>query len=99
MQNHDDMCLMNHLTEDSILDNLVLRYHKDQIYTCIGPTLISVNPYKNIPTLYSPEIVQQVKDSVLSGNSLKMPHIYAIAGRAFQGMINQIEKQAIIISG
>ena len=36
---------------------------------------------------------------MLQGNSVKFPHIYAVAGRAFQGMVNQIEKQAIIISG
>jgi myosin heavy subunit len=41
----------------------------------------------------------QLRDTILSGKVPKQPHIYVLAGRAFQGMVNQIDKQAIIISG
>ena len=54
---HDDMCLMNNLNEENILDNLTRRYQEDQIYTSIGPTLISLNPYKEIQHLFSPEVI------------------------------------------
>lgn len=93
------MCLMSSLTEQSILANLVNRYHKDKIYTSIGPTLISLNPYKEIPELYQQAIVEKIKETVITGHTVKEPHIFSIAGRTFQGMINQVQKQAIIISG
>lgn len=36
---------------------------------------------------------------VLAGNLKGSPHIYMIAGRAYQGILNKEGKQAIIISG
>ena len=90
---------MEILSESSILANLVNRYQKDKIYTSIGPTLISLNPYKEISKLYNQEMIEKIKESVIIGLAVKEPHIFSIAGRAFQGMINQIEKQAVIISG
>ena len=87
------------MKEENILGNLLERYEQDLIYTSIGPTLISLNPYKEIPHLFNPEIIKEIRETILKGDSVKLPHIYAVAGRAFQGMVNQIEKQAIIISG
>ncbi len=40
---------MNCLNEAEILDNIIKRYEKKNIFTYIGPTLLVVNPYsKNI---------------------------------------------------
>lgn len=50
------MCSMNILNEPEILSNLKYRYTLNKIYTKIGPTLIAVNPYKSIETLYNKEV-------------------------------------------
>lgn len=46
---YDDMCEMDILNEPEILNNLVQRYKRSQIFTLIGPTLIIINPYRLIP--------------------------------------------------
>lgn len=48
----EDMVTMNILNEPEILNNIWTRFEKDKIYTYIGPTLIAMNPYKNIEYLY-----------------------------------------------
>jgi myosin-5 len=47
---------MNILNEPEILANLKHRYAINKIYTKIGPTLIALNPYKAIDTLYNKEV-------------------------------------------
>ena len=50
--------------EGALLHNIRVRYFKDQIYTGIGmPILISVNPYGNIPGIYSEATERKCKDS------------------------------------
>lgn len=95
----DDMCSMGTLTKEAIIGNLIQRYKKDKIYTNIGPTLISLNPYKELPGLYGQQVIKDFGEKMLSGTIVKEPHIYAVAGRVFQGMLNKVQKQAIIISG
>uniref|UniRef100_A0A3B3Z3T7 Myosin motor domain-containing protein n=1 Tax=Poecilia mexicana TaxID=48701 RepID=A0A3B3Z3T7_9TELE len=45
----DDMVLLSKISEDAITDNLKKRYMDDYIFTYIGPVLISVNPFKQLP--------------------------------------------------
>ena len=40
------MVKMNNLNEAEIINNITLRYKKDNIFTYIGPTLLIINPYK-----------------------------------------------------
>jgi myosin heavy subunit len=42
------MVSMSVLNEPEILENLNARYNATKIFTHIGPTLIVVNPYKNV---------------------------------------------------
>ncbi len=42
-----------------------------------------------IPELFSPEAVQQVLTLIKSGNLKQLPHIFMIAGKAFQNMKNR----------
>ena len=55
-EDYDDMCNMNILNEPEILTNLKGRYRLNKIYTKIGPTLIAINPYKVIDSLYGDEV-------------------------------------------
>uniref|UniRef100_A0A3Q4HVB6 Myosin motor domain-containing protein n=1 Tax=Neolamprologus brichardi TaxID=32507 RepID=A0A3Q4HVB6_NEOBR len=52
----DDMVLLSKITEDAIVDNLKKRYMDDYIFTYIGPVLISVNPFKQMPYFTDREI-------------------------------------------
>lgn len=45
MEGFEDLTAMRDLTEQSILNNIKNRYVKDNIYTSVGPVLLSVNPY------------------------------------------------------
>lgn len=84
---HADMCEMNILNEPEILRNLTERYKKDDIFTYIGPTLIVVNPYKIIERHFNDRVLKEIKDAVLAGNLKGAPHIYLVAGRAYQGLV------------
>ena len=46
---------MNDFSEHSLMHSLRLRYNDDDFYTYVGQILISINPYKWNPDLYSPE--------------------------------------------
>uniref|UniRef100_A0A3P9QJM2 Osteoclast-stimulating factor 1 n=1 Tax=Poecilia reticulata TaxID=8081 RepID=A0A3P9QJM2_POERE len=52
----DDMVLLSKISEDGIVDNLKKRYMDDYIFTYIGPVLISVNPFKQMPYFGEREI-------------------------------------------
>ena len=43
-----DMIDIDELNHATILFNLYRRYIEDEIYTYVGPTLLAVNPFKNM---------------------------------------------------
>ena len=47
-----DMIDIDELNHATILWNLYKRYQKDEIYTYVGPTLLAVNPFKNMNHKY-----------------------------------------------
>lgn len=53
----DDLVNLAHLHEPALLHVLQERFLDDQIYTFTGSILLAVNPFKNIPHLYSPELM------------------------------------------
>jgi myosin heavy subunit len=55
-----DMVRIGDLNEAAILHNLRLRYTEDAIYTYIGPTLISTNPFKQLP-IYKRDSLSNVR--------------------------------------
>ena len=55
----DDLVLMDTVSEESIVENLHKRFKKSEIYTYIGPVLLSVNPFQTIRNLYGPTKIQQ----------------------------------------
>ena len=48
-----DIIRLNEFSPESMLYTLRVRYTRDEIYTMVGPILISINPYKQIADLYS----------------------------------------------
>ncbi|XP_061430658.1 LOW QUALITY PROTEIN: unconventional myosin-VI-like [Lethenteron reissneri] len=95
-KNVEDNCALMYLNEATLLNNIRVRYSKDKIYTYVANILIAVNPYYDLPALYSSQTVKQY-----NGKSLGMlpPHVYAIADKAFRDMKVHHESQSIIVSG
>ncbi|KAF8563395.1 hypothetical protein P879_06089 [Paragonimus westermani] len=92
----DLLCLHN--SEDSVvISSLLQRYESDQIYTWLGNNiLISLNPNRDIPELYS-----EIKhDSIRRNPNLRCsPHIYGLAEQCLRYMRETGSHQSIIISG
>ncbi|XP_053573509.1 unconventional myosin-Ie [Bombina bombina] len=91
----DDMVLLSKISEDCIVENLKKRYMDDFIFTYIGPVLISVNPFKQMPYFGDKEI-EMYQGAAQYENP---PHIYALADNMYRNMIIDRENQCVIISG
>uniref|UniRef100_A0A668UWZ5 Osteoclast-stimulating factor 1 n=1 Tax=Oreochromis aureus TaxID=47969 RepID=A0A668UWZ5_OREAU len=91
----DDMVLLSKITEDAIVDNLKKRYMDDYIFTYIGPVLISVNPFKQMPYFTDREI-ELYQGAAQYENP---PHIYALTDNMYRNMMIDGENQCVIISG
>nr|XP_055073465.1 myosin heavy chain, fast skeletal muscle-like [Misgurnus anguillicaudatus] len=91
----EDMAMMTHLNEATVLYNLKERYAAWMIYTYSGLFCATVNPYKWLP----------VYDSiVVAGYRGKKrveapPHIFSISDNAYQNMLTDRDNQSILITG
>lgn len=91
-----DMIHMSHMTVESILHNLTLRYNEDKIYTSIGPSiLVAVNPYKTLP-IYTNEILHSYTDHT---HGQMPPHMYALADLIYRNMTATGGNQSVVVSG
>ncbi|XP_077145978.1 unconventional myosin-VI isoform X6 [Ranitomeya variabilis] len=92
----EDNCSLMYLNEATLLHNIKVRYSKDKIYTYVANILIAVNPYFDVPKLYTSEYIKMYQ-----GRSLGTlpPHVYAIADKAFRDMKVLKMSQSIIVSG
>ncbi|CAK1546257.1 unnamed protein product [Leptosia nina] len=92
----DDNCELMFLNEATLLNNMLIRYKKRKIYTYVANILLAVNPYEDIPDMYSPSTIKKYH-----GRSLGElpPHVFAIADKAFRDMKALKQSQSIIVSG
>ncbi|XP_045535072.1 myosin heavy chain 95F isoform X1 [Papilio machaon] len=92
----DDNCELMFLNEATLLNNIICRYKKKKIYTYVANILLAVNPYEDIPDLYSSATIKKYQ-----GRSLGElpPHVFAIADKAFRDMKSFKQSQSIIVSG
>ncbi|NWX90932.1 MYO1F protein, partial [Nothoprocta pentlandii] len=91
----DDMVLLSKITEEAIVENLKKRFMDDYIFTYIGPVLISVNPFKQMPYFTDREI-ELYQGAAQYENP---PHIYALTDNMYRNMLIDGENQCVIISG
>ncbi|EDQ91894.1 uncharacterized protein MONBRDRAFT_31331 [Monosiga brevicollis MX1] len=89
------MVLISKISDDAIAENLRKRLMDDLIYSWIGPVLISVNPFKQMPYFTDKE-VDMYQGAALYENP---PHIYALTDDCFRNMLIDSENQCVIISG
>ncbi|MBN3322006.1 MYH8 protein, partial [Atractosteus spatula] len=91
----EDMAMMTHLNEASVLYNLKERYAAWMIYTYSGLFCATVNPYKWLP-VYNPEVVAAYRGKK---RMEAPPHIFSVSDNAYQNMLTDRENQSILITG
>ncbi|XP_047224979.1 myosin-7B-like [Girardinichthys multiradiatus] len=91
----EDMAMLTHLNEASVLFNLRRRYSMWMIYTYSGLFCVAVNPYKWLP-VYSAPVVTAYKGRRRADMP---PHIYAIADNAYTDLLKNRENQSMLITG
>ena len=95
----EDLTQLADVHDATMLDNLRRRYARDDIYTAIGPVIISINPYKPVGGCSADAIATLCK----LGEAAP-PHVARAATVAFNGMCGEgnsgeLRAQAILISG
>jgi len=96
----EDLVMLDSHNEAMLSYTLKTRYKKDELYTWVGAAhsvLISVNPYKMIPDLYSPEVINTHANR--PPNKPLPPHTYDIANNAYRSLLYGKNSQSILISG
>ncbi|XP_029286638.1 myosin heavy chain, fast skeletal muscle-like [Cottoperca gobio] len=91
----EDMAMMTHLSEPSVLYNLKERYAAWMIYTYSGLFCVTVNPYKWLP-VYDSKVVAGYRGKK---RIEAPPHIFSISDNAYQFMLQDRENQSILITG
>uniref|UniRef100_A0A8C3RC87 Myosin motor domain-containing protein n=1 Tax=Cyanoderma ruficeps TaxID=181631 RepID=A0A8C3RC87_9PASS len=91
----EDMAMLTHLNEASVLYNLKRRYSHWMIYTYSGLFCVTINPYKWLP-VYTAPVVAAYKGK---RRTEAPPHIYSIADNAYNDMLRNRENQSMLITG
>ncbi|XP_033500848.2 myosin heavy chain, fast skeletal muscle-like isoform X2 [Epinephelus lanceolatus] len=91
----EDMAMMTHLNEPSVLFNLKDRYAAWMIYTYSGLFCVTVNPYKWLP-VYDPIVVAAYRGKK---RMEAPPHIFSVSDNAYQNMLTDRENQSVLITG
>jgi len=97
-QDHNDHTGLLYLSDAALLSNTRIRYNKDEIYTFVGPILISVNPFKYIDHLYSPDLMSECR-KYAPGHPDRPAHTFSMTEAAYKQMIKQKASQSIVVSG
>ena len=97
----DDILRLRDFSEMSLIHTLRTRYARDDIYTSVGPILISINPYKWMKGYY--DEATMVAYHGQEPHAMP-PHLFAVADGAYNlmmdsGSLPRARSQSIIISG
>ena len=99
------MAATKDINEVDLLYNLKNRLNSDKTFTNVGPTLIIVNPFKEIKDVYGPEkieyyIEKQKMENPDNRDKITEPHLYDLVLIAINEMLKKNPKnQALIVSG
>jgi len=89
----EDFLTLPHLDEPNILHSLRVRYEAGEVYSYTGPILIAVNPWRPVD-LYSITVMQSY-----SQHRATAPHIYHVANKAYDTLVEKRRSQCILIAG
>lgn len=91
--NNEDLCQLEQLDSQTLLDVLRKRYLNAEIYTNCGLLLLSINPYCQLD-IYSKEIKKIYKQ-----NKMDRAHVYQLIEECIKNMESTNKDHSIIISG
>ncbi|XP_041979804.1 neither inactivation nor afterpotential protein C isoform X2 [Aricia agestis] len=91
----EDLAALEHLTEDSILFELQVKFQKGAFTSFIGDVLLILNPNADVD-IYHDEYHRKYECKSRSDNE---PHIFAVADAAYQDALHHNEPQHIVFSG
>jgi len=93
----DDFITLTHLHEPAVVHCLEKRFQNNIIYTATGPILIALNPFQDLPELYSDATMSKywaAGERVNKDSFEKLPpHVYGSAHVAFRGMMDSLDVQ------
>ncbi|XP_026538518.1 unconventional myosin-XIX isoform X1 [Notechis scutatus] len=94
-----DLTKVNPVTTTTVLRCLQARYAISVFYTKAGCSLVAINPFRPVQSLYSQELMNQYH-TVDHLQELK-PHIFTVAEESYRNVQSQIPlvNQSIIVSG
>lgn len=96
IDDYDDLCSLQAVSEESILEALGQRFHRLKIYTYARNILLAINPNKFLPVYYNPKYIKMYEKQPLGKLS---PHIFAVADAAFRAMQDNQVNQCIVLHG
>uniref|UniRef100_A0A4W6DVY3 Myosin motor domain-containing protein n=1 Tax=Lates calcarifer TaxID=8187 RepID=A0A4W6DVY3_LATCA len=89
----EDMAMMTHLNEASVLYNLKERYAAWMIYTYSGLFCATVNPYKWLP-VYDAEVVSAYRGKK---RMEAPPHIFSVSDNAYQFLLQKYMNKSLSV--
>jgi myosin heavy subunit len=90
-----DLITLTHLHEAAVVYCLEKRFQQNQIYTATGPILIALNPFQDLPDLYSEATMSKywaAGEGIHFMENLP-PHVYESAHDAFKRMMESLMQQ------
>ena len=103
--NVEDMAATKDINEVDLLYNLKNRLNQDKTFTNVGPTLIIVNPFKQIKDVYGAEKIEYFmkkheKENPELRDKITEPHLYDVVLLAIREILkSNCKNQALIVSG
>ncbi|KAJ2453733.1 Myosin type-2 heavy chain 1 [Coemansia sp. RSA 2336] len=89
-----DLTTLSYLHEPAVLYNLKRRYERHEIYTYSGVVLVAMNPFYPVEMYSAGEMAKYARAEHSSA-----PHLFAIAEKAYRGMVDHKSNQTIIVYG
>jgi len=93
-----DLSKLPMLHEPGVLHALQKRFEQGLVYTLSGPVLLAVNPFRHVPDLYSHTQLVAFADR-LAEQLPSVPHVFAVAREAYQGIWHRGLPQTVLVSG
>ena len=99
----EDILQLREFSEKSLIHTLRQRYARDEIYTFVGPILISINPYKWFKDLYSEQTMLDYHINGRKkgqGSASLAPHLFLLADTTYSALMkNSVDAQGVANKG
>jgi len=92
----EDLVLLEDTSEASVVNCLKQGHRAEAVYHFIGPVLLSVNPFKQVRSMYSAEMTRKY----IGRQAYELPpHVYSVAESTYKALLMSSRNQCILITG